>query len=277
MAPRRDQLKTAESMKSTVPPIGQVFGQLTVIGLGKRKYYWLCKCECGNTTETTAHRILTGSTKSCGCFRKKTKQDLTGKCFGRLTVLGHVKEEQTRCICKCDCGSPVKTVAARLLLLGESTSCGCYRLEMATKANTKHGKSSSRAYRIWLAMMGRCNNTNSTAYSNYGGRGIKVCKKWESFENFYADMSEPSTDATIERIDNDGEYSKTNCRWATRAEQVRNRRNNVWIEFNGKNQLLADWARETGMPAVTLRYRIKAGWSIEKALTTPGQSKKKEA
>jgi hypothetical protein len=260
-------------IKSSEPPVGQKFGRLTVLGLAKKKYYWLCKCECGNKTETATFRVLAGSAKSCGCIRREAKQNLTGKRFGRLVVIKHLPQKQIMCLCKCDCGSPEKIIHNKLLLAGQSTSCGCYRLEQAKKANTKHGKNKSKVHRIWRAMKGRCENQNNDNYKNYGGRGIFFCEEWRVFQNFYNDMGDPPVNGTLERIDNNGPYAPWNCRWATRAEQVRNRRNSIWITFNEKTQILADWAVETGIPVATLRYRYKTGWPLEKMFA----SNKKEA
>jgi hypothetical protein len=260
-------------MKSTVPPVGQVFGRLTVLGLGQKKYYWLCQCSCGNTTETSAHRITTGSVKSCGCIRREVKQNLAGQKFGKLTVLFHLKERPIFCVCQCDCGSKPKKVHNKLLLSGDSQSCGCYRLEQATKANTTHGMTKKSVYRIWTSMMARCFNSGNSAYHDYGARGITVCERWLKFENFYADMGERPEGKTLDRIDNDKSYSPNNCRWASVKEQSRNKRSNVWISFNGKRQVMTDWARETGIPPATLKYRLDSGWSIEKALTTKGRKK----
>jgi len=128
-------------------------------------------------------------------------------------------------------------------------------------------------YRIWTSMMARCFNSGNSAYHDYGARGITVCERWLKFENFYADMGERPEGKTLDRIDNDKSYSPNNCRWASVKEQSRNKRSNVWISFNGKRQVMTDWARETGIPPATLKYRLDSGWSIEKALTTKGRKK----
>lgn len=128
-------------------------------------------------------------------------------------------------------------------------------------------------YNAWQHIRSRCYNKNSPAYPEYGGRGITVCDRWlESFENFYADMGpKPSRKHSIDRYpDNDGPYSPSNCRWATRAEQNRNTRQNVILEFNGKRMCLTEWADLLGICKTTLFARIQRdGWSVERALTTP--------
>lgn len=121
-------------------------------------------------------------------------------------------------------------------------------------------------------MKTRCSRSTDPGYKNYGGRGITVCDRWlESFENFLADMGEPPTPKhSLERVDNDSGYSKENCKWATRAEQLRNKRTNRWISYRGRTMCLEDWAREVGITNHGLAGRIdKSGWSIERALTTP--------
>lgn len=262
-------------MKSTLPPVGQVFGRLTVIGLGERKYYWSCQCNCGQKKEIAAHRIIHGQSKSCGCLRREVKRDLNGKRFGRWTVIKHVENKPTICICQCDCGSPPRKVQGKLLLAGESKSCGCYRLEKLREKIKTHSMSREPIYRSWVAMVSRCHNPENNAYNNYGARGIKVCEKWRKFEGFIEDMGERPPGKTLERIDNDGDYCKENCKWANAKTQSRNKRSNVWITLDGKTQIIADWAKELGIPASTITYRIKSGWTTEEALGR--KSKKKEA
>lgn len=116
-------------------------------------------------------------------------------------------------------------------------------------------------------MISRCTCKNNEAYQNYGGRGIKVCKRWRIFENFYLDMGDKPAGKTLDRINNNDDYSPENCRWASPKEQSRNKRNNVWITFGEKTQILTDWANEVGLSPGTLKYRIDAGWPVEKALT----------
>jgi len=123
---------------------------------------------------------------------------------------------------------------------------------------------------VWQNMRARCLNPNNPRYADYGGRGISVCERWDSFRSFLADMGQrPGPEYSIERIDNDGPYSPENCRWATRGEQRRNTRQTRALTFNGKTQCLTDWAAEVGLSLDGLRHRIKQGWPLEEVLTRP--------
>lgn len=129
----------------------------------------------------------------------------------------------------------------------------------------------STSYAIWKSMRTRCCNKNCAAYKYYGGRGIKICQRWmDSFENFLTDMGErPSMKHTLDRIDNNGDYSMENCRWATQLEQKNNTRKNTFLSFNGKTQTIAYWARELNLSQATISGRHQKGWSDEDCLSTP--------
>jgi hypothetical protein len=143
------------------------------------------------------------------------------------------------------------------------------------RVTRQHGLSYTPEYRVWQTMRLRCHEPNNPAYNNYGGRGIKVCDRWlDSPENFIADMgSKPTPAHEIDRIDNDGGYEPTNCRWVLRAENSRNRRSNRLVELNGESKPLAEWCEKFGVPRDTARKRLEAGWSPEEALTIPPRSK----
>lgn len=178
-------------------------------------------------------------------------KDLTGKKFGRLTVISEIaKRSINRAVywnCVCDCGSKVKTTG-NALKSGHTKSCGClYDPEMNTKHGYNRRGQTKSEYRIWCNMKYRCQVKTYKEFYLYGGRGIKVCKRWLSFENFISDMGDrPSDKYSLDRINTNGNYEPENCRWATSSEQNHNRRSNRWIEHNGTKLILADWARKFG-------------------------------
>lgn len=202
--------------------------------------------------------------------------DLTGQKFGRWTALEYRPKNKGRSyyLCKCECGKE-KEVAASIMKNGDSKSCGCLNAEVAAKRMTKHGQYLTPEYRTWQDIIKRCHNPKTKCYPRYGGRGIKVCERWRnSFENFIEDMGKkPSPKHSIERRENNGDYEPSNCHWATNEEQVRNKRTNVFLEWNGKRMIVADWAKEIGVDQFTLYARISNGWSTERALTTPTKRK----
>jgi len=177
--------------------------------------------------------------------------DLVGLRFGRLIVISkHQSNKQNRVQwnCICDCGN-VNIVTTNLLRSGRTRSCGCYALELKVSLNTTHGFSNNRKdypeYHVWLGMKARCYNKNNDRYADWGGRGITVCKKWvNDFQTFLSDMGRrPSDKHSIERKDNNNGYSPENCYWATKADQNRNTRANVYYECDGKRMVITDWAK----------------------------------
>ena len=208
--------------------------------------------------------------------------DLTNQRFGRLSVLHRdiVPTSKTRWWCQCDCGSPPVSVATNKLRSGKTSSCGCYHRERSAEnirsLSLTHGMTHTRVYRAWILMKERCCTTKDPEkQANYADRGIEVCERWlESFENFYADMGDPpSEDHSLDRRDNNSGYSPENCRWATRIEQMNNRRVNHVLTFNGQTRTATEWGRSLGILPATILSRIRAGWSIERALTTKARTK----
>jgi hypothetical protein len=151
------------------------------------------------------------------------------------------------------------------LARGKVKSCGCLNAERIER----HGMARTRIYNVWKQLFQRCENPRCPSYKNYGARGIAVCEEWRDFAIFYADMGDCPPGYTIERNDNDGPYSKSNCRWATHADQRNNTRFNSVLELNGERRTVAKWAEKTGIKFSTIQARLSYGWSIERTLTEP--------
>lgn len=180
-------------------------------------------------------------------------------------------------MCKCDCGNS-KVVQARHLTDGSTVSCGCYAREQHSKhmketisKDGTHFMSNTRIYRIWGNMNNRCDNPRNPAYDNYGGRGIKVCDEWKSFENFYdwAINNGYTDNLTIDRIDVDNGYNPDNCRWVGRDVQSNNKRTNRFFTFNGETHTLKEWSDIFNVSYKTVHARISRGWDFERAIFEP--------
>jgi hypothetical protein len=199
-------------------------------------------------------------------------RDLTGERFGRLLVLqknGYNKHHQLYWLCECECGNR-KSVLGFVLGRGECNSCGCLQKESIAKVNYKHGMTKTPIYGIWHTMMQRCYDKNTESYPRYGGRGINVCDKWQSFEGFYEDMGDKPKGMSLERLDNNGDYCLENVIWADYKTQANNRRSNVVLEHNGKKQTMQQWCDELNLKIGTVWARLNTyGYSVDKALT-PG-------
>ncbi len=207
-------------------------------------------------------------------------KNIAGQKFGRLTVISYAGIDSRGYSvwkCECDCGT-LRDFTSHSLKKGHTRSCGCLRKDKFLERITRHGHApssgSSPEYNAWNNMLRRCNRENHPEYHLYGGRGIKVCERWTAFGNFLIDVGvRPSPRHSIHRIDNNLGYTPDNVKWATPSEQQNGRNNNNRISFNGKTQTLTQWAIETGIHYVTLHYRLKRGWSVTKALTTPLQKR----
>jgi hypothetical protein len=210
--------------------------------------------------------------------------DLLNQVFGRWRVIAAAPTRRTRTgrarpfwLCRCECPNGTeREVSAQSLVHGSSRSCGCLQREIVKntmavvgRSNRTHGQTGSPTWKSWSSMRKRCADvTNLT----YGGRGIAVVPRWESFETFLDDMGERPDGMTLDRIDSDGNYEPGNCRWADKPTQTKNRRlrrNAPLITFVGRSQSVSQWAREVGLSTSTLQTRLARGWSVEKALTTP--------
>lgn len=214
---------------------------------------------------------------------------LAGMVFGRWTVLSDGEPyvspngngPHSRWECRCQCGT-IRLVFEDVLLSGRSQSCGCLANEMRASRWMKHGHCTSRTvspeYTSWRCMMARCRNPKNKHYPEYGGRGITVCDRWNTFGNFFADMgSRPSKGHTMDRIDPNGNYEPGNCRWASVRTQQGNRRNTVLMTFSGRTMPLTDWADLLGMKPNTIVCRLRSGMSDEEALSTPVATRTRRA
>lgn len=200
--------------------------------------------------------------------------NLVGERFGKLMVAsfshsttGKVKAKMWNCLC--DCGNNVIQSTAALKI-GKTKSCGCLRKDGSHSVT--HGQASggviTSEYRAWVGMLGRCYNANTTRFENHGGRGIRVCKRWRKFENFFADMGKkPTPDHSLDRHpNNDGNYTPKNCRWATTEQQANNRRSSRFIEYNSEIKTLSQWTRLFGLSSAhTLSDYIERN-GVEKAM-----------
>ena len=201
-------------------------------------------------------------------------KDITGHVFGRLIVIERVKSTRkgsSRWLCRCDCGT-VKEIDKGSFIYGGTISCGCYSRERASAMNRTHGRSGSKnpIYHTWTSMRERCLSPTAKSYARYGGRGIEIDKRWDSFENFLADMGERPEGGSIERIDNDGPYSPSNCRWATVVEQNNNRSDTHHVNYNGESLTLRELSVRTGVPHATIYKRMyEMGWSLDAAVGPP--------
>lgn len=267
--------------------IGDRFGNLVVekeiepfvykSGIKDRQY--LCRCACGKEKALKRNYLLSGYPTNCGCSRKNISFHIGDK-YGQLTIIERAENDnrnQTRVVCKCDCG---KVVTVRIIHLksGMTKSCGCYLRERVKQSSTKHGQSNSRLYSVWNGMKDRCYNINNRQYKNYGGRGIKICEEWQDFEPFYKwaisygyNPEAVKGKCTIDRINNDGNYEPSNCRWVGMDIQQKNKRptSKGMFEMDGVVKSLKDWCKLYGTSPSVVYGRTQRGWDKVKAITTP--------
>lgn len=232
---------------------------------------------------TDDQRLHEGARLDSRAEKQKVKQrefrqfDLTGKWFGRLLVLSWARtsDNQAGWLCRCKCGKE-KPVRTDHLTSGRTISCGCKlgRNSELLKNGLKHGHCSSRSsrtYSSWTAMHARCRNPKAHSYADYGGRGISVCDRWKSFENFLADMGGRPLQTSIDRIDPNGNYEPGNCRWATVEVQGDNKRNTKAIAAFGETKSITEWSQDSRCVTTRARltHRLRNGWSPQDAITTP--------
>lgn len=200
-----------------------------------------------------------------------------GNKYGRLTVVEYlgVINGNSKVLCRCECGNE-RSVRVAELKNGHTKSCGCFQKEVASTRIKRHGEAKTRLYRIWTKIKDRCYNERNDRYESYGGRNITVCDEWrnnyESFRN-WALNNGYKDGLSIDRIDVNGNYEPSNCRWATVAEQNRNKRNNHYLTYKGETLPIVGWAERTGIKPSTLYARLDYGWDVGRAITTPVQKR----
>jgi len=196
------------------------------------------------------------------------KTDYTGQKFGSLLVIKRLPQEpytKAKYMCICDCGNET-IVSGSNLVTGHAESCGCKVI--------KHGLAhKERLYNIWVGMRQRCRDKNSKDYPNYGGRGISVCSEWNDYLTFrkWALENGYQDNLSIDRINSDGNYKPSNCRWESYINQNNNKTDNVTIKYLGENKTLAEWAKIFNIPYKTVISRRFRGWDIKRILTTPAR------
>jgi len=203
--------------------------------------------------------------------------ELTGRKFGSWTVVrlaGTNQHHQKMWTCKCDCGV-VRDVVGYTLVTGGSSNCGKSGEHPYKHGDCIDGKVTPE-YATWNKMIQRCENKKSSAYRNYGGRGITVCERWHDFQNFIDDVGrKPSKEHSLDRMNNAKGYERSNCRWATREEQMRNTRRNRIVAYKRVTKTLIEWAEDVGISYATLWQRLEVlGWSVERALEEPVHRKR---
>lgn len=270
--------------------IGASYNNVKVIGekhlIGKTAYF-KCEClKCGKEWDVAAKHI--GRIKSCyECHCRSRIIDLTNMKFGRLTPIRFVgrKNDRTLWECVCDCGNHT-IVGYSNLVSGITKSCGCYDVECKLQRNKDRRKSATSEefrcfqsisdhplYGIWSSMVTRCSNPNRKHYDSYGGRGIKVCDRWlgeNGFENFVHDMGErPSLKHSIDRIDVNGNYEPSNCRWATTKEQCRNKRTTKYVYLNGNEIPLIELCEMLGLNYFGVIGKLSRGFDLDYIVHNP--------
>ena len=199
-----------------------------------------------------------------------------GRTFGRLTIVNEIDNQRPKrsVCCECSCGS-VREYQLQDIRSGHTQSCGCLKLERFRHATTKHGMVGTKIYELWTNMRNRCRHKSRPDYKYYGGRGIKVCKKWDSFAAFYKDMGDVPEGMTLDRKNTNGHYCKSNCKWATRRDQMNNIRNNVRITALGDTKTLTQWADDPrcNMTRSGMKARLRRGWRGPEIVTTRNTKK----
>ena len=247
---------------------GQKFGKITVVklaGFENGWYLWECICDCGNKKIIKSRDMK--KTKSCGCMKGAVK-DITGNRYGKLTVMNFVetKKQQAYFLCRCDCGKEI-IIRSNSLKMGRSKSCGC----LGHPQNIIHGDcGKTKLYKAWSAIQQRCENPKNKGYFKYGGRGIKLCQEWHDYVNFKKWAVEngykENAGLSIDRIDNNGNYEPSNCRWTNIYVQSHNTRKNHNITYNGETKCISEWARVLDLERDIIWNKVRRGTDGAKAI-----------
>jgi len=194
------------------------------------------------------------------------KRDWTGKTVRSLRVVTPVYRERRRTwwLCECRCGKVI--LVPYHALLKKQESCGCVNHSRFALANTKHGLAKTPIYKLWINIMQRCYNPKNPHYRNYGARGIRVSKPWHSFPMFYREFGQHRTgNQQVNRIDNEGHYSVTNCEWVSHAQNQQNKRTTTTYTVGDVTLSVGGWAKKVGMPYSTIKYRLSRGQTLQQA------------
>ena len=227
-------------------------------------------CDCGNECIRIFKEVRSGHTTTCGCRTTRYKSyhdDFIGQKFNRLTIIGYDgvnNDHKMLAKCKCDCGN-IHIATLRDIKNGHVKSCGCLQKEIARNRFLIDNRTDERLYTIYTNMKARCYNVDSPNYKNYGGRGIIICKEWLndytlfktwSLNNGYND------DLTIDRINVNGNYEPSNCRWVDIKTQCNNKRNTIYITYNGQTHTITEWADIYHVNRKKIAYRYYKGYPV---------------
>lgn len=254
---------------------GQKIGRLTILERAESKIdyrgkpitCWKCQCECGKIIIVRKTNLTSKNSLSCGCVRI---DNLKNKKFGKLTVIKmhEDKSKGIKWVCKCDCGNET-IVYSNFLKSGHTKSCGCLQKEVVSNIFRTHNLSKTKLYKRWEDMKNRCYTKTQTMYKYYGDRGIKVCDEWldkeNGFINFYnwAIQNGYQDNLTIDRIDVNGNYEPSNCRWVTMEQQANNKRNSCYITYNNETHTASEWGRILKIPYKLIHARYSKGYCLE--------------
>ncbi len=212
-----------------------------------------------------------------GVFQPNKTRDIAGQKFGNLTAVRfdhrdeHTVGGQHYWLFRCDCGNEI-VLRKSAVTSGNTKRCFCCAAQRSAEASTVHGGVGTRLYREWAGIVQRCTNPKDTSWGRYGAKGVTVCNEWRSFPAFrkWAYANGYNDSLTIDRVNPNGNYDPSNCRWASVREQANNKQGTLWIEYSGERLQLSYWADRLGINYHTLYDRLYLhGWSVEKAFTTP--------